>query len=123
MSFPKKGWALPIKDKKGTTILEALKHVLDLYKPERIHAGQGLEFFNNNKSYLGKLNIELYFTNSEMKASIVERFNRAIKDKMWRFFEFNKSFNYIDILDDLIESYNNTYHRSIKKSPNKVQKE
>ena len=57
-----------------------------------------------------------------MKASIVERFNRTLKERMWRYFTYSKDYKYIDILDDLVNSYNNTYHRSIKCIPNSVNK-
>ena len=57
-----------------------------------------------------------------MKASIVERFNRTLKERMWRYFTYSKDYKYIDILDDLVNSYNNTYHRSIKCTPNSVNK-
>ena len=61
-----------------------------------------------------------------MKASIVERFNRTLKETMWRYINYSKDtfrrYKYIDILDDLVNSYNNTYHRSIKYPPNSVNK-
>ena len=121
--FSKKGWAYPLKNKKGETVLKELKKIIEEHVPEYIHADEGNEFFNKEcKKYLGKTNIELYSTNSELKATIVERFNRTIKNKMWRYFEEKNHYRYIDILDNLINSYNNTYHRSIKTSPNKVTK-
>ncbi len=119
--FSKKGWGYAIKNKKGSTVLNELKKIIEDHKPERIHADQGNEFFNKEcKDYLKKLDIEMYFTKSELKATIVERFNRTIKEKMWRYFEEQDHYRYIDIIDDLIDSYNNTYHRSIKTTPNKV---
>ena len=119
--FSKKAWAVILKNKQGPTVLDALKSILKKTQPKRIHADKGSEFFNNEcKNYLKKINIHLYYTNSEMKAAIVERFNRTIKEKMWRYFTFTDSFKYIDILDDLVESYNNSYHRSIKMTPNSV---
>jgi hypothetical protein len=63
-----------------------------------------------------------YYVNSELKASVVERFNRTIKEKIYRFFTFKNTYNYISILDDLVLSYNNSFHRSIQTSPNKVNK-
>ena len=57
-----------------------------------------------------------------MKASIVERFNRTIKEKMWRLFTANKNKKYVNFLDDLMSNYNNSYHRSIKNSPNSINK-
>ena len=39
---------------------------------------------------------------------------------MWRYFEENGNYRWIDIIGDLINSYNNSYHRSIKTTPNKV---
>ena len=119
--FSKKAWAIAIKNKKGSSILEAISPILTKNTPLFIHADQGNEFFNKELgNFLKKHNITLYSTNSEVKASIVERFNRTLKEKMWRYFEYSNDYKYIDILDDLIDSYNKTYHRSIKCSPNNV---
>ena len=57
-----------------------------------------------------------------MKASIVERFNRTIKEKMWRFFSKKNENKYINVLNDFVYSYNRTYHRSIKMRPIDVKK-
>ena len=64
--------------------------------------------------------MQFYTTNSDLKASVIERFNRTIKEKMWRYFTFKNNHKYIDILDQLLESYNNSYHRSIKTKPSSV---
>ena len=119
--FSKKAWAIKLKNKKADSVLDCLKSVFKERKPNRIHADQGTEFFNKDcKKYLKTNGIDLYYTNSEMKASVVERFNRTLKEKMWRYFTFTKNKKYIDILDDLVDSYNNTYHRSVKTTPNSV---
>ena len=67
-----------------------------------------------------KNDIVLFIVNSEMKASVVERFNRTLKEKMFRYFTATDANRYIDILQDLVAAYNNTYHRSIKTTPNSV---
>ena len=59
-------------------------------------------------------NINLYNLNSDKKACVVERFTRTLKDKVWRTFIDRNAYRYFDTLDDLIHSYNNSYHRSIK---------
>ncbi len=68
--FSKFAFVRLLKNKKGPTVLEALKSILDERKPKRIQADEGNEFFNAQcKSYMDKHNINLYFTNSELKAS------------------------------------------------------
>ena len=94
--------------------------------PKRIQTDKGNEFLNKNLvNYLKtfKNNIKLYTLNSEMKASVVERFNRTLKEKMWRYFTFKQTYRYLDIIHDLIKSYNNTHHRTIKTTPTNVNKE
>ena len=58
--------------------------------------------------------------NEETKASIVERFNRTLKTRMWRYFTKHQSVRYIDVLHAFMRSYNNTYHRSIGMAPSEV---
>ena len=66
-------------------------------KPKRVQTDEGLEFFNKDcKDFMTKHNIKLYFTRSEMKAAIVERFNRTLKEKIWKHFTLNKTNKYID---------------------------
>ena len=61
--------------------------------------------------------IQLYNTYNETKASIVERVIRTLKTRMRRYFTAKKTRRYIDVLPDLVDSYNNSKHRSIQKKP------
>ena len=58
--------------------------------------------------------------NEDLKASVVERFNRTLKTKMYRYFTHANTRRYVDVLDDIVHSYNNTYHRSIGMAPVEV---
>ena len=55
--------------------------------------------------------------NEDTKASIIERFNRSLKTRMWRYFTKNQTLRYLDVLQDFVRSYNDTYHRSIGMAP------
>ena len=119
--FSKFAWIRLLKNKKSATVLEAIKSIMEKRKPKRVQTDEGLEFFNKDcKDFMTKHNIKLYFTRSEMKAVIIERFNRTLKEKIWRHFTLNKTNKYIDVIDDLVFSYNKSYHRSIKMTPSEV---
>jgi transposase InsO family protein len=122
--FSKYAWAIPLKNKSAAIVNIAIKSIFDSGRiPKRIHTDQGKEFLNKTiAETLKKHNIKLYTLNSEMKASIVERFNRTLREKMWRYFSHNVTYRYIDILQDLLKNYNGSFHRSIKTSPSSVSK-
>ena len=61
--------------------------------------------------------------NLELKASVTELFNRTIKGKIYKYFTLKNTERYIDILDTSVNTYNNSYHRSIKTLPSNVKKE
>ena len=67
-----------------------------------------------------KEEIQLYNTYNETKASVVERVIRTLKTRMWRYFTAKKTMRYIDVLQDLVDSYNKSKHRSIQKKPMNV---
>ena len=48
---------------------------------------------------------------------MVERVIRTLKTRMWRYFTAKKTMRYIDVLQDLVDSYNQSKHRSIQKKP------
>lgn len=52
-----------------------------------------------------------------MKAAIVERFNKTLKNKMWKMFSYEGSFKWINSIQKLVDEYNNTIHRTIKMKP------
>jgi len=71
---------------------------------------------NENSSHVQKL-VSLYSTENAEKCSIVERWNRTTKEKMFKYFTANSTRKYVDILDKLVDRYNNTVHSSIGMSP------
>ena len=66
------------------------------------------------------MNINGYEAINDTKVAIVEGVNRTLKNKMYRYVKAENTFRYLDILQDLVESYNNTYHRSIGMKPSQV---
>ena len=79
---------------------------------------KGKEFYYKNlKEVLDKRNVKLYSTENEEKSSVVERWNRTIKTKMWKRFTEQNSTQYLKMLPDIINKYNNNYHSSIKMTP------
>ena len=113
--FSKYAWVVPLKNKTGPSLVEALKIIFTSgRKPEKIITDQGTEFFNGHFKAL------LKDEDIETKASIVERLIRTLKTRMWRYFTAKKTVRYIDILPDLVYSYNHTVHRSIKMRPTDV---
>jgi hypothetical protein len=124
--FSKKSWVVALKNKTNSEIVRGLTEIFSKFKemPKRLQTDQGLEFLGKEtKDFLKQLGIHLYFIYSDKKAAIVERFNRTLKEKMWRFFTKNKTKRYIDVLDKLVDSYNNTFHRAILMKPNEVSKQ
>ena len=123
--FSRKLFVTPIKSKFGASIVEGFKKIFSETdrRPKAIQADQGTEFSNKIvQSFLRAQNIKFYTTfNQETKAALVERVQRTIKEKLWRYFTHENTSYYLDVLPKLVSSYNNTYHQSIK-TPNNVTK-
>lgn len=120
--FSKKAYARPLKNKTASEVAKAFASILDESDiPVKIQTDAGKEFFNHVfEKLMKKHNIQHFATGSDLKASIVERFNRTLKTKMWRFFTAKNTRRYIDVIQDLLDSYNNSYHSSIKMKPSEV---
>jgi len=114
--FSKYGWMLLLKDKTGKSVADAFKEIFkkSKRKPTKLWTDRGLEFHNKHVKELG---VELYSTENEEKSSVFERWNRTMKEKMFKYFTANNTNKYIDVLDDFVERYNNTRHSSIKMTP------
>ena len=112
-------WVRPMKNKTAHSLLEAFDSILsEGRKPEKLRTDKGTEFLNETfQQYLKKKNVHFYTAYNEPKASVVERVNRTLKSKLYRYFTAVNSLRYIDVLQDLVDSYNNTYHRSIGCAP------
>ena len=113
--FSKYGWIVPIKNKKGETVAEAFKKILKEGRtPNKLWVDAGKEFYNQ---HVKSLFPDMYSTQNEEKSSVVERWNRTMKEKMYKYFTANDTTKYYDVLDKLVDEYNNTVHSSIKMTP------
>ena len=121
--FRRYAWVIPIKDKKGVSIVNAFEKILSdsNRKPNKIWTDEGSEFYNNSsKDFLKKNNIEMYSTYNEGKSVVAERFIKKIKTKIHKYMAAILKNIYYDALDDIFSNYNNTIHRTIKMKPIEV---
>ena len=122
--FSKYGWIVPLKNKKGETVMNAFKTIFkEGRKPQYLWTDKGKEYYNKHvKELLDKNKITLYSTENEEKSSVCERWNRTIKTKMWKQFTVQGNTQYLDMLPKLVKQYNNTRHSSTKMTPTEASK-
>ena len=86
--FSKFAWVVPLKDKKGVSIVDAFQKILDKSrrKPNKIWVNKGSEFYNNSfKKWLKDNDIEMYLIHNEGKSVDAERFIRTLKTKIYKY--------------------------------------
>ena len=118
--FSKYAWVVPLKDKKGISIIKALQSILKQSnrKPNKIWVDKGSEFYNAYfKKWLRDNDIVMCSTHNEGKSVVAERFIRTLKIKIYKYMTSVSKNAYIDKLDDIVDEYNNTYHTTIKMKP------
>lgn len=115
----KYAYAKPLKTKTPGEIKPILEKIFQERKPFKFQTDKGLEFDNRILKKFFKENEVNYFTTNspEIKCSVVERFNRTLKNKIFKYFTANGTRKWAKNLDDIIEGYNKSYHRSIKMRP------
>ena len=118
--FSKYAFVVPLKDKKGISITNAFKKIIKQSngKPDKIWVDQGSEFYNRDfKKWLSSNNIIMYLTYNEVKSVIAERFIRKLKNKLYKHMTAIGKNVYYNVLDDVVNEYNNTKHSTIKMKP------
>ena len=87
-------------------------------KPNKIWADKGSEFYNNSsKKWLKDNDIEMHSIHNEGTSAVAERFIRTLKTKIYKYVTSISKNVYFNKLDDIVNEYNNTYHRTIKMKP------
>ena len=118
--FSKYAFVVPLKDKKGTIIVNAFQSILDSSKrkPSKIWVDHGSEFYNTHfKKWLKDNNIEMYSAHNEEKSVVAERFIKTLKNKIYKQITAISKNVYFNVLNDIVDKYNNTYHKTIKMKP------
>lgn len=123
--FSRFAWAIPLKNKTGKEITIAFNKIFKESKrhPVKLQTDKGTEFLNKTfQDFLKEKKIFHFSTDQEPKAALVERFNRTLKIRMFKYFTSAQTLNYVKILPDLMNSYNNRKHRIIGIAPINVVK-
>src|SRR5436190_564015 len=115
-------WVEPLRDKTSAGVVRAFERVLSRNKeriPVYLQTDKGKEFIGAPfQKFLKEKDIRFRVTrNPDVKAAVVERFNRTLKERMWRYFTHKNTRRYIDVLQDIVHAYNHTRHSTIKMEP------
>ena len=107
----KHAWVKTIKNKTGQAVTAAFETILKQGRtPIQLQTDDGKEFYNKTfQSLLNKYKIHHFSTSGDTKAGVVERFNRTLKQRMYRYFTVNNTLNFVPVLQTFVKSYNRSY--------------
>ena len=121
--FSKYAFVVPLKDKKGASVVKGFEKIINESgrRPNKIWVDQGSEFYNKTfKNWLISEGIEMYSTHNEGKSVVAERFIRTLKNKLYKHMTAIGKSVYWNVLDDVVDKYNNTVNKSIGMKPKDV---
>ena len=119
--FSRYAWVCPVKNKSGPVIAKALQSILDEKECKRLQTDMGKEFLNRHvNKLLTSRGIELWISKNEVKATLVERFNQTLKNRMYKYFTASNTARYVESLPHMVDGYNHTVHRSTGFTPTEV---
>ena len=104
--FSKYAWVIPLKGRKGVSVVNAFQKILDKSKrkPNKIWVDKGSEFYNSSfKKWLKDNDIEMYSIYNEGKSIVAEKFIRTLKNKIYKYITSISKKMYIDKLDDIVD--------------------
>ena len=113
-------WAIPLEDKSGKSTTTAFKRLIEKAKrkPDKIWSDRGKELYNKTfLDFLKQNEIQIYSTNSDLKAVFVERFNRTLLDLIKKPMYIEGKACWLNHLDTAMEKYNNRVHETTKMTP------
>lgn len=118
----KYAWVEPLPDKTVREVTKAFTRIFDRSngrQPVYLQTDRGKEFLGSElQKFLKEHDIQFRVArNPDIKASIVERFNRTLKERMWRYFSHKNTHRYIDVLEKFVYAYNHATHSTIKMQP------
>jgi len=122
-TLSKYAWVQPLKAKTGVALVHAFDKIVKQgrRRPNRLQTDRGKEFYNRTfQRWLEEQGIQHFSTEGDAKASVVERFNRTLKERLYRYFTAANTLRFDDVLPDLVQGYNGTRHRSIGMAPQDV---
>ena len=118
--YGKYAFVILLKDKKGISIVNAFNKIIKQsnIKPNKIWVDQGGKFYNNVfEKWQSDNDINMYSKYNEGKSVVAERFIRTLKNKLYKHMTATGKNVYYDVLDDVVNKYNNTKHSTIKIKP------
>ena len=121
--FSKKSYTFPMKKLTEFEAVIALEKMLDRLPdiPQTIITDKGTEYYNSKvQSLFQRMGIRHYSIRTKHKACVAERFIKTLKSRLEKYFWKSKSHDWFSVLEDFTKNYNETFHRSIKMTPNQV---
>jgi transposase InsO family protein len=95
----KRAFAIPLKNKRGSSVADAFEKIFAEATPTMIQTDRGTEFLNSQvQDVFRKHGVKHYFSmNDDVKTACVERFNRTIKTRMFRYLTHHRTNRWIDV--------------------------
>ena len=122
--FTKRAWCIPTIQCNADSSIESMMVIFNTLqtRPKTILSDGGPEFNNKKfRGYLREIGVNIIFSESNQKASTVERFQRTLERKIYIFITEFEKLRYIDVLSPILSTYNRTKHSFLKYTPLQVE--
>lgn len=121
-TFSRKAYAVPVESKHAENMCKAFKQIFKNYKPDQLQTDEGKEFTAARVQQLFKDFMVHWFVakNEMIKCSMVERFQRTLMTRIHKYMTAKGTNKFISLLPQFVATYNNTFHRTIKMTPDEA---